>query len=202
MQAQPSRSHRPLGSRHPQILRSGVAPDVGVVVAYKAAAVIHFPCGNSAVWAHFFYMIEQRSVKLAQIADLRRPVIHFSIYIYGEFTAPCRPHILIPDPLEIHRQGTLPASGYHEVTSEVEIKLHKLVVASSGTHLFKSLVGRQCGGSAAVVLQRYFTAAVIGAVILYMLRFQLLVGFLSGTVDIIDRLSLVIVVAVAGLNAQ
>ena len=141
--AKPCRACHPLCTGHPQVLRRSIAPDVCIVVADKAAAAIHLPCCFTSVGAHSLYMIEQGHMQVAQIGDFCQPVVHLGIYIHGKSAAPCRPHILVPDALQIQRERTLAASGDHKVSAKVKIQADQAVVNAALFHRLQSLIGGQ-----------------------------------------------------------
>ncbi len=155
MQAEPCRTHRPLSCRHPQILRSAVAPYICIVVAGKAAAVIHLLSCHSAVRSHTLNVVKKRCVQLREVAVLGTPVVHLGIDIYSEPAAPCRPHILVPDALQVHRESALSAGRDHKIASEVMVKLYQLVVLAALFYLLQSLVCRQLGIALAVIGEVY-----------------------------------------------
>ena len=128
MQAEPCRTHRPDRRRHPQILRSRITPDVCVVVADKAAAAVHCLCGFPSVCPHAFDQVEQRQMTFRQIADFRRPVVHLNIDVNGIAAAPRRPHVLIPDTLQVHRLCPRAAGGQHQIPPIVEVQHCQLAV--------------------------------------------------------------------------
>ena len=115
------------------------------MVTNKATAAIHIPCGLSAVWTELFDMVDKRHMKLGKVAVLCTPIVHFGIDIYSEFTAPGRPHILVPNALEICRQGLFTASCNKKISAEVVIHFNKLVVRVALFHKCKSFVCRQGG---------------------------------------------------------
>ena len=67
------------------------------------------------------------------------------IDIDSEFTAPSRPHILVPNALEICRQGLFSAACNKKISAEIVIHFNKLVVGIALFHKCKSFVCWQGG---------------------------------------------------------
>ena len=129
MQSEPCTACWPQSTRHPHILRCGIAPDVGMVVADKAFLhAVHFLCGYVTVLSDPFKEVKQRQVTFREVAAFGRPVVHFGIYINSISASPRCYHFLIPYALQVHGLGMGTACGYHEVSAEVEVKFYKLVV--------------------------------------------------------------------------
>ena len=163
VQTQPSRTHGPDGRRHPQILGCCVAPDVCVVVADKATAAVHRLGSLPSRRTHPLNQIEQRQVAFRQIADLCRPVVHLGVDVDGIAAAPSRPHILVPDALEIHGLCSRTAGGQHQISAVIEVQhcqlavvdleLALLVVALVPTQPHEPFICGQLAAAFAVVRQ-------------------------------------------------
>ena len=69
-------------------------------------------------------------MKLGEICDLCRPVVHLHIDVGGIFAVPRRVQAIGPYTLEIGRLSARLRAAYKEIASELEIKLHKLRVVS------------------------------------------------------------------------
>ncbi len=165
MGAEPSHSHRPECGGKPFVLGSGIAPYVGVMVAYRTLAAVHFTRCNASVFTHTFDVVEQRRMALGQILYLRAPVIHFRVDVHGVLAAPCGPHILVPYALQVQGKRVLAASRYHQVTGEVEVQLNELVVLFALLYLLKPFVRGKLRIAAAVVAKLKLAAFVKCAVV-------------------------------------
>ena len=153
MQAQPRRTHHPIGGAQARILRSTVAVKIRIMVSHKALAAVHLLSGLHAVRLHPLYKIKQRHVTFREITYLRGPVVHLSIDIDRILRTPHGIEVFVPDTLKVKRLASFSASGDHEIASEVEIEFDKLVIVDkTGTLLvikfvtaqtFDTLIGRK-----------------------------------------------------------
>ena len=128
MKCKPRTSHRPYGSRHPEILRSSIPPEVCIMVADIARTSVHFLCSFSAVLPHLFKQVKKREVTFWKITAFCTPVVHLCIYINNKSASPQRLHIMIPYSLKVKRKSSGTASGNHEISCIVEVKHHKTVI--------------------------------------------------------------------------
>ena len=160
MGAEPRHTHYPKRTRQPPVLRRGIAPYIGIVVAYRSAAAVHLPSRHPAVLPHTLDMVEKRRMAVGKVLHFRAPVVHFRIDIYRVLSAPRRPHILVPYALQIQRQSILAAARYHKVARKIEVHFRKLVVPAALADFFQTFVRRQLGISAAVVAQLQRAAVV------------------------------------------
>ncbi len=101
--AVPHAAHRPVGEGGTARDGDGGPPQVHVVVANPAvAAVLDFRGGPSA-GAQVGDQVQQRAVAFAEVAGLRRPVIHLRVDVGGPVAAPGRAHVRVPDALLVCR---------------------------------------------------------------------------------------------------
>ena len=189
VQAEPCSAHGPLSTRHPKILRSGIAPEVGVMVRHEPAAAVHFLCGHPAVRAHTLNKIVKRICQLGEIAGLRTPVIHLGIYVYGKTAAPCRPHILVPDALQIGGQRPLAARSYQQIAGVVPVKLDERIILPAISESFKTFVG---GKTVAVFSEAQLCAGIISLVVIDVSLQKLVKAFRRCFLYVFKSLSLVI----------
>ncbi|MNL74748.1 hypothetical protein D3C87_2004290 [compost metagenome] len=56
-----------------------------------------------------------------QIADFSRPVIHLRVNVDREFAVPGRGEAVIPDALQIRRQGAWAAGGDQQIPAILEV---------------------------------------------------------------------------------
>ena len=104
VQSKPRSARRPYRRGYPRILRSCIAPYISMVVADEAAVdAIHLLCRYPAVLAYPFKQVEQRQMTFGEITALGAPVVHLGVDVERVAASPCRPHILIPYALQIHR---------------------------------------------------------------------------------------------------
>ena len=147
VQSEPCSAHWPDSSWHPQILRSGVSPYIGVVVADKALVdTVHFLSCYLSVFTDSFEQVEQRQVALGERTAFGRPVVHLDVDVYGVTAAPCRPHILVPDTLKVRGLSSGTAARDKEVSAKVEVQFDKLVVVyETGALLIVKLIASETG---------------------------------------------------------
>ena len=140
--AKPRQTHWPQGSGKPLVLGCCIAPDIGVVMTHRSPASVHTAGGNSAVLPHALDMVVKGRAALGQILHKCAPVVHLGIDVNGIFSAPRRPHILVPDALEIKGESSLTGACYHKVAGEVEVHSNQLIVIHAVLYVRKALI---CG---------------------------------------------------------
>ncbi len=72
-------------------------------MGYPARLAIRLSCRARAGVAEIFNQRRQRLGAIAQIARLRRPVVHLHIDVCRPVTTPWRLHLVVPNALEIRR---------------------------------------------------------------------------------------------------
>ena len=121
MPAEPSGTHRPHGIGTGILIlseisyRSGVSPDIQVVVAHPAGKSIDLPGCLLSILA------------FTQVASLSHPVIHLRVDINGIITAPGGTHPVVPDSLEVCTLASRSGGTDHQVSGIMEHHLCQTV---------------------------------------------------------------------------
>ena len=133
MLAEPSRTHRPhrIGTGIlilPEIShRSGVSPDIQVVVAHPSVKSIDFPGCFPSILCCPADQVKERFLTFAQVASLSHPVIHLRVDINGIITAPGGTHPVVPDSLEVCTLASRSGGTDHQVSGIMEHHLCQTV---------------------------------------------------------------------------
>ena len=67
---------------------------------------------------------------LTEIQHFGRPIVLLGIDVHGIVRAPRGLVILIPQPLEVHRDARRAGCGYHKIPSELEVEFLETGVVS------------------------------------------------------------------------
>ena len=73
-------------------------------------------------------MVEKGCVAVGKILYLSAPVVHLGVDVDGVFSAPGRPHILVPYALQVKGKCSRTGACYHKIAGEIEVEGNKLVV--------------------------------------------------------------------------
>ncbi len=122
--------------------RRRLAPEVGVVVRAPAAAAVVDAGRFRAVHAQILDEVEERGVALGQVGDLGRPVVHLRVDVDRVVRAPRRPDHVVPDALEIGRDGVRPRAGDEQIAAILEEQAHQRGILIGGV-VPNTLVGGQ-----------------------------------------------------------
>ena len=102
---QPCSSGLPVGpirvTRSEVTDRIGHAPDVGIVMTSPTPAIIEGPRSDGSCVSEIAYKRKQWLMQFGKVADFHWPVIHFRIDIDRIIAAPRRPHLFVPDSLQV-----------------------------------------------------------------------------------------------------
>ena len=145
MEGEPAASHEPVGCGEVAVGRTGVGPDVGVVVGDEPPAPIHDPRGFFARFDEAFDQVEEGFVALGEVGDFGRPVIHFRVDVDGVFGTPCWLEVLVPDALEIRGEATGAAARDEQVAPEVKIQRGEPRIVRASVESLETFVGRDRG---------------------------------------------------------
>src|SRR5262245_42200050 len=139
MQAQPCATHGPEAGMY-AVNRNCIAPDVGVVMNHKAARAVEV-FGNAApVIERIVDEIEQRLVKLGEVGDLRRPVIHFRVDVDRVLAVPGWLEFLIPNALKIRGHRTRSTAGDQQIPAELKVQSLERGIGCTLLHTPQALV--------------------------------------------------------------
>ena len=86
--------------------------------------------------------IEERGVALGQVGDLRRPVVHLRVDVDRVVRAPRRPDHVVPDALEISRDGVRLRASDEQIAPVLEEQAHQRGILIGGI-VPNTLVGGQ-----------------------------------------------------------
>ncbi len=159
MEAQPDPSHRPV--RPHRVALTEVAyrvahrPDVGVVVGGPASGPVEVARRHRARLRDVPEEPEQRLVALGQIRRLRRPVVHLGVDVDRVVAAPRRPHVRVPDALQVERGRTRPGAADEQVAPELEVERLEAGVGCAGRVAAQADVGRGAVFGPAPEIQRH-----------------------------------------------
>ena len=120
---QPRASHHPVRSRYVDVLGRSIRPDICIMMGREAAAAVHAAGSISAALRHAPDQAKQGQAAFGKVAAFCRPVIHFCINVNRVLGIPGRLHFLVPDSLQIQRQGVGPTSRNHQIAAELIISL-------------------------------------------------------------------------------
>src|SRR3954470_12003070 len=114
MLAQPWSAHVPIcprGLTYALAHRVRRAPYIDVVVRYPTRQIVGLLRRASASIAQSRNEVEERFSAFAQIARLRRPIIHLNINVRRPIRTPRRRHRPVPDTLQVCRLRPRPGTA-------------------------------------------------------------------------------------------
>ena len=76
-------------------------PEVGIVVCHPSTAIIHLLCGDGSRGTQVVDHVEERHLRLSEVAPECRPVVHLCIDVNGVFRVPWRIHLVVPHALQV-----------------------------------------------------------------------------------------------------
>ena len=91
----------------------------GVDFMVETAAILN-PGSFCPCFRKILYGGEQGEMTFAEIAYLRRPVVHLSVDIHGIFASPGGYNLLIPYALKVGWLATFPAAGNKHIPSKLK----------------------------------------------------------------------------------
>ena len=148
---QPRPGHRPRGPHRvavaPVADHAGVPPDVGVVVRRPAARAVHRRRGPRAGDRQITDEREERLVQLGEVGRFRRPVVHLGVDVDRVVRAPRRPHVVVPDALQVGGLRAGPARRDQQVAPVLEEQLDETGIDPPRAAIRRS-VGRSSAGAA------------------------------------------------------
>src|SRR5690606_35219288 len=132
--------------------RSGIA--IGVVhgIDNPAPGIEEIFCRLPARWNQTSGVADQRFMTFGQVGYLGRPVNHLLIDVHMIIGRPGSTYTVVPFSLQIHKHGSWPRTGYHQVATVLKIKHFQANIRLSFEIPSLSLIGWQVGSTAALQL--------------------------------------------------
>ena len=121
--------------------RAGNAPEVGVVMGHPSPAAIHVSCGLGPRLAQIANHAEQRLLRLGQVSDERRPVVHLGVDVDGVLRVPRGVHLVVPHALQISGLATGLRGGDEQIASVLHHQRHQVQVSRILLESLHALVG-------------------------------------------------------------
>ena len=87
--------------------------------------------------------VSSGSCSSARLADLRRPVVHLGVDVDGVVRAPRRPHLVVPDALQVGRLRAGPARRDQQVAPVLEQQLDEAGIRCRRALAIRRSVGRR-----------------------------------------------------------
>ncbi len=98
----------------------GDPPEVGVLVVHPPPRAVVLSGHVRALVGQLSHQSRQGLGELAQVADLRRPVVHLGVDVRRVLRVPRGVHVLVPDALEVGGLGAGPRGRDQQVAPELE----------------------------------------------------------------------------------
>ena len=114
------------------------------MVGDEATAAVVQACRLRAGDAKPVDEVEERLVTLRQVRDLGRPVVHLQVDVDRELAVPRGLVAVVPDPLQVGRQGAGTAGAEQQVAPELEVQFDEARVERPCLDAFEAHVRGQC----------------------------------------------------------
>ena len=115
-------------------------------MCHPAASAIEVPGGVRAGGGDIANQLVEGREHLAQVRGLHRPVVHLHIDIGGVVAAPRRPHVLVPDALQVRRGTRCARGGDQQVPTKLEVQSLEAGIRGAACIRFQSPVRREPAG--------------------------------------------------------
>ena len=99
-----------------------MAPEIDVMMNGPSRKAVGLGRSCRAGLAEVRDEVEERGTAVAQVAGLRRPVVHLHIDVCGVVAAPGRDDTLAPDALQVCRLCARPGTADQEVSAVMKVE--------------------------------------------------------------------------------
>ena len=168
------------------------------MVSHPTLTIVHLLGGFGTCLAQFACHLKQRFLRLSQIANKRRPVVHLGIDVDGIFRVPWGVHFVVPYTLQVSRLSARLTRRNQQIATILHHQRHHIEV--SAVESTQALVGRQATsiGFASGATQCQLYAVVLLLVFLDMVGQKLFIWFTLYTVQrlviLLDRIATHVVI--------